>query len=1157
MHQTLRNKGFMAYLLVVFANIFVDFGHKVIVQNTIFESFPKSEHIGWMALVNGLMLLSFVLVILPTGFMADRYPKRRVIRMCAVGGLVTSLLITYSYYSGHFYLALALSVVLTIQSAFYSPAKNGYMRERFGSQELGQANGWVQAVSVLSLVLGSVVCSMAFTQLVPLKSSDSSAMVLHHVAALGWVLVVISAVECYFAFRLSNNPAESASSSSLTWATHTQSHGLTRQWGRLLRHPVLWQSILGIASVLVIGTVLLTIFPLYAKTHIMLRHNAEIQSIMVMLGVGFILGAIFSAKRSLRHINLSLVPTGALCVCLCLGMVTQVASAGWLALLFTGVGFGCALITVPLQARVQFYAKRKELARVLACQNMVQAGAMLLVLGLTVGVMLSGLNSAYLVWLVFILSVFMALTAVIRFPHALIRGLLTRMIGHKYRLKVIGLEHFPQSEQGILLLGNHISWLDWALIHMASPYHVHFVMAQDLYERWYFKWICQRFGVIPIAPGHSQTALQRVTELLNAGKTVCIFPEGRISHLGQLGEFKHGFEVACEQAEGVIIPFYLRGMWGSAFSRSTKTLDKARNKGIKRDITVAFGEPMSIHSTAAEVKQKVFDMSVASWNDYADTLEPLPKTWITTAKSRPAKWAIVDSHGKPMSHMRCLIGSLLMKHPIAQLSGQHIGLLVPTSSAGLLANVATLMAGKTVVNINYTSSLEAIASAKQRADIHSVVTSRQFIEKLSKKGVDCETILEGGSVCYLEDIMKEVSPTRRWLTTVAAYGLPATWLTMLFCHNQHLTDTAAILFSSGSEGEPKGVMLSHRNIMANLRQVADVLNVREDDRIMATLPLFHAFGLTVTGMLPLMEGIPVICHPDPTDGANIAKAVAKHQATLMCATSTFLRMYQRNRRIKPMMFNSLRAVVSGAEKLDADVKRAFQETFMVPVLEGYGTTETTPVASVNLPGHLIREQAYIQEASREGTVGLALPGTTFRIVDPDSLDTLPAGEDGLIMIGGAQIMQGYLKDQEKTDEAIVELEGQRWYKTGDKGHLDEDGYLTIVDRYSRFAKLAGEMVSLSAVENTIKSLLDESEMNLVAVNLPDAKKGEKIIVLTESTRSEDEIKQTLAQEGMDSLMQPSRIFHVDAVPILGTGKMDFAGAKALAQEKLETSNDSE
>ncbi|SJL84183.1 acyl-[ACP]--phospholipid O-acyltransferase [Vibrio palustris] len=1150
MNQALKNKGFIAYLLVVFANIFVDFGHKVILQNTIFKSVSGSEQVLLTVLVNGLMLLPFALVLMPAGFACDRYPKRRIMRISALAALIVTLLVTYSYYTGHFYLALGLTVLLSVQSAFYSPAKYGYIREWFGNENLGVGNGWVLAVSMLALLMGSAVCSWLFAGLLPISPVQSSGWVLEHVASIGWLLVMVALFECYYTLRLPKESSNVVSTPALTWAGHADEQGFVLQIVRIIRHKTLWQSVLGISSVLFLTTVLISVFPIYAKTQLTSIHNATIQGILAMFAVGVSLGGIFAARHSIRHINLSLIPSGAILVCISMATLTHVTMAVLLAVLFVVIGFGCAMMVVPLHARLQFQAKRKELGRVLASQNMLQALVISAALALTYGFVTVGLHSTYLVWGALVLSLIMALTAVICLPQALVRGVLTRLIGHKYRLKVLGFEHFPQSEQGVLLLGNHISWLDWALIHMASPHHVHFVMAQDLYERWYFKWICQRFGVIPISAGHSQTALQRVTELLNAGKTVCLFPEGRISHLGQLGEFKQGFELACEGANGVIIPFYLRGMWGSAFSRSTKKLDKVRHKGIKRDITVAFGEPMDIHSSASEVKQKVFEMSVASWENYADTLETLSHTWIATAKSRPSKWAIVDSTGKPMSHMRCLIGSLLMKQHIASLPGQALGLMVPTSSAGLLANLATLMAGKTVVNINYTASIDAIVSAKQRAELSSVVTSRKFIEKLQQKGIDCETILDGCTVVYLEDIMGNMSQLRQWLTTLAVYGLPASWLTALYCQKRALTDTAAILFSSGSEGEPKGVMLSHRNIMANLRQVADVLNVREDDRIMATLPLFHAFGLTVTGMLPLMEGIPVICHPDPTDGANIAKAVAKHQATLMCATSTFLRMYQRNRRIKPMMFKSLRAVVSGAEKLDPDVKSAFQETFMVPVLEGYGTTETTPVASVNLPGHLIREQAYIQEAAREGTVGLALPGTTFRIVDPVSYESLSVGEDGMIMIGGAQIMQGYLKDSEKTAEVIVELDGKRWYKTGDKGHLDEDGYLTIVDRYSRFAKLAGEMVSLSAVEHAIKSMLNDSDLNLVAVNLPDEKKGEQIIVLTESTMPESEMKQTLSQQGMDSLMQPSRIFHVDSVPVLGTGKMDFAGAKALAKEKL-------
>ncbi len=308
-------------------------------------------------------------------------------------------------------------------------------------------------------------------------------------------------------------------------------------------------------------------------------------------------------------------------------------------------------------------------------------------------------------------------------------------------------------------------------------------------------------------------------------------------------------------------------------------------------------------------------------------------------------------------------------------------------------------------------------------------------------------------------------------------------------------DTAAILFSSGSEGTPKGIELTHRNIMANVRQTSDVLNTEANDVVLSNLPLFHAFGLTATTFLPLLEGIPMVCHPDPTDALGCAKAIARHRATFLCSTSTFLRLYTRNKRIHPMMLESLRLVVAGAERLSPDVRESFALKFQKPIYEGYGATETTPVASCNLPDSLSTEDWRVQTGNRPGTVGMPLPGTSFRIVDPVSLETLPPGEDGLILIGGVQVMKGYLKAPDKTADAIVELDGQRWYKTGDKGHQDEDGFLTIVDRYSRFAKLGGEMISLTQVEEQVRRVLGEPEMELVAVNVPDPKKGERIILL--------------------------------------------------------------
>ena len=403
----------------------------------------------------------------------------------------------------------------------------------------------------------------------------------------------------------------------------------------------------------------------------------------------------------------------------------------------------------------------------------------------------------------------------------------------------------------------------------------------------------------------------------------------------------------------------------------------------------------------------------------------------------------------------------------------------------------------------------------------------------------------------MEDLKTQINPSRVVVNLLCIRILPTWVLKRLFSKSVRLDDTAAILFSSGSEGEPKGVMLTHRNIMANLKQISDVLNTEDSDVIMATLPLFHAFGLTVTTFMPLIEGIPIVCHPDPTDVVNIAKAITKYRATIFCGTSTFLRLYIKNNRVHPLMLESLRIIVAGAEKLSPDVREAFKLKFNKDIYEGYGATETTPVASVNIPDQLDSNHWRVQLGSKLGTVGMPLPGTSFRIVDPDSLQELPVNEDGLILIGGSQVMLGYLDDKVKTDEVIVMLDDKRWYKTGDKGHLDENGFLTIVDRYSRFAKIGGEMISLTSVEEKIRHVLGKPELELVAMNVPDKKKGEKIALLLAEETSMDELRKSLLDDNTSPLMIPSEIVIDPNIPILGSGKTDFKAARELILNAIQ------
>lgn len=1145
MKELLLIKGFVAFICMAFINAFVDLGHKIIIQNTLFKAYDGDVQIALTAVVNGLILLPYILLFTPSGFLADKYPKNHVMKLTAWGAVAITLLITLCYYLGLFIPAFALTFILAVQSAFYSPAKYGYIKELVGAGNLSEGNAWIQAVTMVAILSGIVVFSLLFEIRIEGAEQMSPSESIQRNAPLGWLLVLGALIELVLAYRLPKLQ-ETDHSNRFDKSAYLSGKTLKRNLSMIKGKQAIWLSIIGLAIFWSISQVMLAVFPAFAEEHLDQHNTFVIQGVMALAGIGIMVGSTLAGRFSKHYINVGLIPIGAIGVAAGLILLPHMGSMSLQAGIFMAIGLFGALMSVPLNALIQFHADESELGRVLAGNNFLQNILMLSFLVATVLCAWAGIDSFWQLMLLSVIGIGGAVFAVYTLPQAFIRLLVMFLFKRKYNLQVLGFEHLPKDRKGALLLGNHISWLDWAMIQMACPRHVHFVMERSIYERWYLKWFLDIYKVIPISTGNSRTALDKVKELINRGEVVCLFPEGAISHIGQLNEFKRGFERACEGADGVIIPFYLRGLWGSRFSRSTDKMKAIRSSGGKRDVIIAFGAPLSIASSAAEVKQKVFELSIHAWEKHTQTLETLPEAFISNMKNSSAGYAIADVDGGPLSHRKLLTACTIFSKRIQKTQGQNIGVLVPTSSAGAIANMASLMAGKTVVNINFTAAPDSVQSALEQAEVNTIVTAHKFVKKLQTRGIDPTEWFAGRDVLYMEDIKAEVSKLEGLATLLLVSLLPSGLLKPLLCHGRDLEDTAAILFSSGSEGAPKGVMLSHRNIMANLKQTADVLNVRGDDCIMATLPLFHAFGLTVTCFMPLVEDMPVVCHPDPTDAPKIGKGVARYNATLMCATSTFLRMYARNKKVLPMMFSSLRAVVAGAEKLDPSVRETFESKFHVPVIEGYGSTETTPVASTNLPDYLDTDWWMVQVGNKPGTVGMALPGSTFRIVDPETLEELPLGKEGLILIGGSQIMQGYLNNPKKTAESIVEMDGLRWYKTGDKGRLDEDGFLTIVDRYSRFAKIAGEMVSLTRVESQVRSILNQPELPLVAVNLPDSKKGERIILLIQGDIESDQIRQKLIEGEMPALSLPSEIYAVEEVPILGSGKTDFFNAKKMA-----------
>jgi len=1145
MNSLFKTTGFFAFISMIFLNAFVDLGHKIIIQNTVFKVYDGSTQVILTAIVNGLILLPFVLLFTPSGFLADRFKKPKIMQWAALAAVVLTLLITGSYYLGWFKLAFAMTFLLAAQSAFYSPAKYGYIREIAGKNHLTLANGVVQSITIVAILLGMFAFSVLFENALAGHKFSSEADIIRMIAPLGWLLVAGSLIELYFALRLPDIE-HPINAESFNWKKYRSGKTLHKNFKLLRSDPVIWLSIIGLSVFWGVSQAVLAIFPAFAKEVLLINNTIVIQGLLACSGIGIVVGSLLAGKISDRYIESGLIPLGALGMVVSLFFLPQLTSTTLFAVDILAFGFFGGLFIVPLNSLIQFHAKAQQLGTVLAGNNWIQNVVMLTFLGFTVAFSVGDISSKSLLNLLTIVTLVGASYTVWKLPQSLVRYILGIVFASKYRINVQGFDHMP-SQGGVLMLGNHISWLDWAMIQIASPRPVLFVMDKGIYQKWYLKWFLDLFGVIPISGASSKGALATINQHLKQGEVVCLFPEGSISRNGQLAEFKQGFERCVEGVDGIILPFYLHGLWGSRFSRSSSKMQLLRQSRIRRDIIVAFGQPMVIDAQAHAVKSTVFELSMDTWRSHTETLPSLAHSWIDRAKQNGRATCLTDIQSNvSLSRSKALIISLLFSRRIKKYSPeQNVGLLLPTSSVGLLAIMGVFISGKIAINLNFTANIDSLLSAINKAEIKTIYTSRRFIKKLQEKGFELDVLFEQASPVYLEDIHDEIKKSEQILTLLASYCLPTSLLIHLFGKTVNTHSPATILFSSGSEGEPKGVVLSHQNIMGNIKQVSDVLDIRDEDIMIASLPLFHAFGLTVTGLLPLIEGVPAICHPDPTDVLNISKSICLYQATIFCGTSTFLRLFTKNSRIHPLMLDSLRIVVAGAERLNPEIRDSFSLKFGKTIYEGYGTTETTPVATVNLPDRISIDDWKIQTGDKKGTVGLPLPGSSVRIVDPDTLESLAIDKDGLILIGGTQMMQGYLNDPERTADVLTEIDGHRWYKTGDKGHLDKDGFLIIVDRYSRFAKIGGEMISLSAIEASINISLPE-DVEILATTVPDDKKGEKVVLLYSGKIEDAELKACITNSTLNSLMMPSLLIEVETIPKLGSGKSDFSKAKKIA-----------
>jgi acyl-[acyl-carrier-protein]-phospholipid O-acyltransferase / long-chain-fatty-acid--[acyl-carrier-protein] ligase len=521
----------------------------------------------------------------------------------------------------------------------------------------------------------------------------------------------------------------------------------------------------------------------------------------------------------------------------------------------------------------------------------------------------------------------------------------------------------------------------------------------------------------------------------------------------------------------------------------------------------------------------------------------LPRAFVHRARAQPRATAIADSTGASLSYGQTLLRALALGRVLARRLGPapRVGLMIPPTAPAAVANLAVTLWGKVPVNLNYTASQEVIDSAIDQAGLTHVLTARKALERFK--------LQPQGTLLFLEDLPAQVTARDKLWAAAVAKLVPIAALGAFLpgLRGDHLEAEATVIFTSGSTGDPKGVVLSHRNILSNAHAVGLHLSLLPEEVLLGILPLFHSMGFTVTLWMVLCLGKTTVFHFNPLDARIVGHLCREHKVTLLIATPTFLRTYLQ--RCDREQFATVKRVVLGAEKLKPELARDIRQALAVEPLEGYGCTETAPVVSVNVDHDKVTRDGRTIPGNRPGTVGMPLPGTAIRTVDPETGAVGPRGQEGVIQVKGPQVMAGYLDRPEATAKVLRD----GWYETGDIGRHDADGFLTITDRMSRFSKIGGEMVPHLKVEAALLEATGADEMGVAVTALPDPRRGERLVVVhTALGMPVAEVCRRLAAGPLPRLWIPAAdsFLEVEALPVLGTGKLDLRRLRRLAQERL-------
>ncbi len=1125
-----KMRGFWFLILTQFQGAFSDNTLKWLTTFLITREIinpARQNHL--MTVVTVLFTLPFCLFSMAGGYLADRFSKRRVILSVKLFEIMVMSLACYGLWVQKLKVTIFCVLLMGLHSAIFGPSKYSILPELLPEKKLSWGNGILEFGTFIAIISGTVAGGLLCT---------------HFAANPVWSGVLLAALACLgLASAAMITPLPAANpNKAFCWNPFADAWA-NLKWIKSDR--ALCLALVGYAYFFAIAALIQLVIVIYARDALDLNDPIATSYLQAATAIGIGVGCLLAGFLSGGKIETGLMPLGGLGLTACaFALGLSPGSFALTALKLSLLGFFGGFYVVPVSAMLQYRPHSDRKGGVQGVANLASwacIGFSALVFSVLSTVF--KLTPPEIFTMIGLATLTATVGLLILAPETALRMVLWFVTHSLCRVTVMGRDQIPETG-GALFVSNRLSMAGVLALSASTDRAIRFLMAEPSGQS-----VCHRFlnrilKVIQIPPGAGTTArcLCTAKEAVENGEVVCIFAEGIVLESGGVISLQAGLVQIMSGLQAPIVPVALDGLLPGAGHSGRQGILGGVPRRLPVRLRILFGPSMPSNSSAAMIRKANQELLEKAWPLRRGFMRPLPHEFIRMARRHPRRFCMADSMSGSMGFFQALLKTVFLAKRLKEpWKGQRfVGICLPPSIPAALANHAAHLCGKVPVNLNYTLSPVALQACAHKGGIQTILTSKRFLEKIG--------MVLPGRLLFIEDIARDPRVLEKGLAFLMAAFAPQRCLGWYVGvrHPAGLDDAATVIFSSGSTGDPKGVPLSHYNLLSNISQMEQVLDVSDVTRFLGILPLFHSFGFTVTLCLPSVCGVGVAFHPNPLDARSIGCLVLRQKVNIILATPGFLQIYLRQ--LPASDFAAVRQVIAGGEKLPETLAEAFEKHFGIRPQEGYGATECGPAVAVNMMNP--HDPAWIQVNGKRGKVGRILPGMAARLADPDnpwSEDDKPPGTEGLLLLKGPNVMAGYLGEPEKTSAVLR----NGWYASGDMATMDEDGFLQITGRLSRYSKISGEMVPHLMVEEALHAAADAKELCFVVTSLPDENRGERLVVLHRlNSEGFSNLMDKRSQWNLPNLWKPKPMdfYFVEQFPVLGTQKLDLRGIRVLAEQ---------